>query len=110
MARFQIFNCVMFFFIVCLLASAHLLNNFHIVNFLECQDKNHWKSNYITGRLFSTFHVILILMGTVQAERAFYSIPHKLGYFESNKIQLKQSIDLRDKLKEGEISDLLRNS
>jgi hypothetical protein len=76
----------MFFFVVTLLVSAHLLNNTDIVDFLECQGFTKWKSNYITGKLFGTFHVILILMGTVQAERAFYSIPHKMGYFETNKL------------------------
>jgi hypothetical protein len=103
MTRYQVFNCVMFFFVICLLASAHLLNNTDIVNFLECDESNHWKSNYVTGKLFGTFHVILILMGTIQAERAFYSIPHKMGYFEANKIQLKESIQLRSQMKEEEI-------
>lgn len=86
MTRFHIFNCVMMFFIVTLLVSAFLLNNHDLVDFLECDGLSHWKSNYMTGKLFSTFHVILILMGTIQAERTFYTIPHKMGYFESNKL------------------------
>ena len=96
MTRFQIFNCVMMFFTITLLVSAHLLNNSDIVDFMECDGLSNWKSNYITGRLFATFHVILTLMGTIQCERAFYSIPHKMGYFESNKVQIKQSVAIRD--------------
>ena len=103
MTRYQIFSCVMFFFVVCLLASAHLLNNTDIVDFLECDGANHWESNYVTGKLFGTFHVILILAGTLQAERSFYSIPHKMGYFEANKIQLKESLHLRSQMKDEEV-------
>ena len=28
------------------------------------------------------FHIILILIGAIQAERVFYSVPHHMGYFE----------------------------
>jgi hypothetical protein len=27
--------------------------------------------------------VIYIMMSTIQAERVFYSIPHKIGYYDS---------------------------
>ena len=88
----------MMFFTVVLLVAAHLLNNTDFVRFLECRNPLEWKSNFTTGRLFGTFHVILILMSTVQAERAFYTIPHKMGYFESNKITIKTSLKIRDSI------------
>ena len=28
-------------------------------------------------------HVIMIMMGSVQAEQAFYTIPHKNGYYDT---------------------------
>lgn len=99
----------MFFLNVCLLASAHLLNNTDIVTFLECDGENQWKSNYFTGQIFGTFHVIMIILSTIQAERVFYSMPHKMGYFESNKIKLRDTIMLRDQMKsQGDEQELFR--
>ena len=95
MQRYQIFSCIQMFFIITLITSAHLLNNSNYVDFLQCNGNDLWKSQYISGKLFGTFHVLLIIMGTVQAERAFYSVPHHMGYFDDDMIKLSQSLAIR---------------
>ena len=48
-------------------------------------DNQHWNIEYRPGKLFCMFHIILILVGAIQAERVFYSIPHRMGYFDEIK-------------------------
>ena len=50
--------------------------------FIVCKDEEHWEIVCPPGRAFEMFHIILILIGAIQAERVFYSVPHHMGYFE----------------------------
>ena len=36
------------------------------------------------GRLFDSCSIILIMISALQLERCFYSIPHKMGYFDED--------------------------
>ena len=56
-------------------------------NFIKCDENNSakWKPTMLFGNFFGTFHVLAVVAATLQAERAFYSIPHDLGYFKRDK-------------------------
>ena len=53
-------------------------------DFLKCSEHSdqHWVDTDLAGRVFGFLHIFIILICTLQAERAFYSIPHQMGYFE----------------------------
>ena len=81
--RYNQINLVMAFIIVLILGGGHMLNN-HSQAFLSCKSAQSWEVMYFPGRAFEMAHIVIILMGAIQAERVFYSIPHRMRYFEPN--------------------------
>ena len=81
--RYCQINILMFLVILLIVVGGHLLNN-HSQVFLACKSAQEWEVVNQPGRLFEMAHIVIILFGAIQAERVFYSIPHKMGYFEPN--------------------------
>ena len=73
-------------FVVTVIISGFTLNS-GAWNFLKCDvdDSSKWHPTKLFGNFFGTFHVLAVVAATLQAERAFYSIPHDLGYFKRDK-------------------------
>lgn len=75
--RWQIMHNVM---IVAVTALIILCNQVNIwgKDFLKCaeEDNQRWVESDFGGRFFGLLHIMVILLSTLQAERAFYSIPH----------------------------------
>jgi len=95
--------------VIIILVMAHAVNNFGFVEFLNCKrdenglivDNDYWTSSYMAGKLFGILHVVVMMMTTVQAERAFYSIPHKIGYIDGDVVRkIKKSIDEKKHINE----------
>ena len=49
-------------------------------HFMVC-DGDEWLLNNGLADVFGTFHIMIVLIEALQCERIFFSIPHKLGYF-----------------------------
>jgi len=45
------------------------------------------------------FHVIMIMMGSVQAEQAFYTVPHKIGYYNTQDLDIIESKVMQGEMK-----------
>jgi hypothetical protein len=83
MWRWQLLATMGFIFSVACTVLGHTLNS-NIFDMLTCQpeDFEEWYPLRFMGNFFSTMHVLVIVAACLQAERAFYTIPHKMGYFE----------------------------
>ena len=44
-------------------------------------------------------HVIMIMMGSVQAEQAFYTVPHKIGYYDTADAQVIEAEVMKGRMK-----------
>lgn len=54
----------------------------HKSKFLACTDQGWiWLHTSIIGSFFFLFHMMVIVMQFVMIERVFYSVPHKMGWF-----------------------------
>ena len=68
------------------------------IMFLACtwnekdEDTYKWSKNNVVGKVFESLHVVIIMISAMQAERAFYSIPHKMGFF--NKLDVPGDLDI----------------
>ena len=111
MTKWKWFENILTVFTLMIICMSHLVNNFGNFiydgsgGFIKCKpdDKYRWESQYTTGKFFGTFHVIYIMLSTIQAERVFYSIPHKIGYYDS------QAVDkIKKKLMDSKISHELQ--
>jgi len=81
LCRFHVTYLISLIFAIFIIAHAYRLNNLR-TGFIICSDEQHWKIEQPPGKAFEMFHIILILIGAIQAERVFYSVPHHMGYFE----------------------------
>ena len=72
-----------FIFSLAIVILAHTLNN-DVFDMLTCNpdDFELWYPLRFMGNFFGTMHVLVIVAACLQAERAFYTVPHKMGYFE----------------------------
>ena len=103
---FRVLNLFFFFYVVALLVAAYRINANEAhpeVDYLRCDtgvdphaewdpvtyqeqdivDDQVWISSRIGGKLMGLAHVIMIMMGSVQAEQAFYTVPHHIGYYNT---------------------------
>lgn len=83
-------------FVAFMIISGHLLNAHVDYNIVYCDiDKvedpkwqipegysRFWRHNNTAGSLFLTFHIAIVILHALQAERTFYSVPHSMGYFK----------------------------
>ena len=81
--RWQLLATLAFVFTIAVIVLGHLLNK-GIFKMLTCQrdDYFQWYPLRFMGQFFATMHVLIIIAACLQAERAFYTVPHKMGYFE----------------------------
>jgi hypothetical protein len=105
--RFALFHCFFLIYVTSLLIAAYRINaneSLPQVDYLKCEvadpenyttseviDDQVWVSSKIGGKLMSLFHVIMIMMGSVQAEQAFYTVPHKIGYYDTQDLDIIES-------------------
>ena len=95
--RFALFHSFFFFYVVGLLYASFGINNQNkgwlMCNVgqhgsedydpsLDVEDDQDWIPSKIGGTIISLSHVIMIMMGSVQAEQAFYTVPHHIGFYE----------------------------
>ena len=50
-------------------------------HFIVCKGE-FWVSRDFIGEIFMTLHVVFIIISSVQAEKVFFGVPKKLGYFD----------------------------
>ena len=107
--RFALFHCFFFFYVVGLLIASYRVNDnegHSQVDYFRCDvgftheelegefnqaeydsrdiaDDQVWIPSPIGGKLIGLAHVIMIMMGSVQAEQAFYTVPHHIGYYNT---------------------------
>ena len=83
MRRWQMMHTAMIIAVTILIVLCNQVNIWGR-DFLKCSEHSdqHWVDTDLAGRVFGFLHIFIILICTLQAERAFYSIPHKMGYFE----------------------------
>ena len=81
LCRFHMTYLISMIFAIFIIAHGYRVNNMG-TGFIVCKDEEHWEIVCPPGRAFEMFHIILILIGAIQAERVFYSVPHHMGYFE----------------------------
>ena len=72
-----------FIFSVAIVILGHTLNSDKFI-MLTCKrdDYEQWYALRFMGGFFATMHVLVIVAACLQAERAFYTVPHNMGYFE----------------------------
>lgn len=109
--RFFLFHCFFVLYVLGLLVAAYRINSpkFPQVDYLKCEVEDQeaytgdvinnqiWEPSKIGGKLISLAHVIMIMMGSVQAEQAFYTVPHKIGYYNTQDLDI-----IEGKVAEGE--------
>ena len=108
--RFFIFHVIFVFYVTGLLIAAIRINgDYPTVDYLRCEVENQeeytgeilndqiWEPSKIGGKLISLAHVIMVMMGSVQAEQAFYTVPHKIGYYSTFDLDI-----IEGKVAEGE--------
>ena len=49
---------------------------------IQCISATEWEFLNIFGAIFSTLHIILIIVSSLQAEKTFWYVPYKMGYFK----------------------------
>lgn len=72
-----------FIFSLAIVILAHTLNN-DTFDMLTCDpnDFQTWYPLRFMGNFFATMHILVIVAACLQAERAFYTVPHNMGYFD----------------------------
>jgi len=66
--------------------------------FISCNEElGYWEYNHKPAEFFGTLHVALIIISALQAERIFYSIPLRMGWFKLQEIRRTERETLKRK-------------